>query len=301
MDYKHFKVKKASTRIGAYISEVNFNEVEDKEVYKELRKAVNDFSVVFVRKQPLTPEAFVRLGREFGTLESSHPVFGSPAEHPEIQLITYDPAAPVPAETGTWHTDNTYNAIPSAYTFLRAVDIPPSGGGDTLWASNAAIYEDLPEPMQEMLSRFVAHHDLFWRLREMNYMASKSTSEDEQKLSKRVADHPIVIRHPVTGRAQVFAHRHFTNFVHGVPEEVSTTLLQYLFNMAKRPDYQVRLTWEPDMLTIWDNIATQHYATQDYHPYPRAMMRMVVAGSSRPQPLDSTKLYPSSAAELVAA
>lgn len=290
MKYQHITIERATPRIGAYVTGVDLNHVKEAAVYEEIRRAVHEFSVVFFRKQPLEPDAFVALGRHFGKLEMDHPVFGSPQEHPEIQLIKFNPRQPI--ETQAWHTDNTYNERPSAYTFLRALDIPPQGG-DTLWASNAAIYDDLPKPFQDMLATFEARNDLFWRLREMDYLARTGKKGTEAKFLDLIADHPLVIRHPVTGRAQLLVNRLHTCTINGIPDHLSDGLLHLLLNLVKQPDYQVRLKWEPDTVVIWDNLATQHYATQDYAPYPRTMMRMVAAGQARPEPLDASRMHKS--------
>jgi taurine dioxygenase len=180
---------------------------------------------------------------------------------------------------------------------LRAVDIPPVGG-ETLWTSNAAVYDDLSEPVQEMPARLEARHDLYWRLRESNYMLRAGKAGTDVNFMPFTSDHPVVIRHPVTGRAQIFAHRHFTSTIHHLHEEVSKSILDMLFIMVKQPDYQVRLTWQPNTVAIWDNWATQHYATQDYSPYPRAMTRMVGKAKTRPQPLDASRLCDSDLAGL---
>ena len=290
MIYQHIQVQRATRHIGAYLSGFDLTHDNNDAVYAEIQRAVHEFGVVFMRDQPMEQAQFVRLGRSFGELESAHPVFGSPKEHPEIQLITFNPDAPI--ETQAWHTDNTYNDMPSAYTFLRAVDIPPVGG-DTLWVSNGAVFDDLSEPVQEMLSRLVARHDLYWRLRESNYLLRAGKAGTDANFLPFTADHPVVIRHPVTGRSQIFVHRHFTSSIHHLHEEVSKSILDLLFNMVKQPDYQVRLTWQPNTVAIWDNWATQHYATQDYSPYPRAMTRMVGRAKTRPQALDGTRLYDS--------
>jgi taurine dioxygenase len=292
MSYQHITVQKATRNVGAYLSGFDLNNVTNEAIYAEIQRAVHEFGVVFMRKQPLEPAAFVRLGKAFGNLESAHPVFGSPVEHPEIQLIKFNPDAPI--ETQAWHTDNTYNEFPSAYTFLRAVDIPPVGG-DTLWASNAAVYDDLSAPVQEMLEKFWVRHDLYWRFRESNYLRRAGKEGTDANIMPLVADHPMIIKHPVTGRKQIFAHRHFCSVVHHVHEEISRTLLDMLFNMVKQPDYQVRLTWEKDTVAIWDNWATQHYATLDYSPYPRSMTRMVGTSKFRPEPVDASKMLEHSA------
>jgi taurine dioxygenase len=40
----------------------------------------------------------------------------------------------------------------------------------------------------------------------------------------------------------------------------------------------VRFRWQPDSVAIWDNIATQHYAINDYYPRRRIMERIAIAG-----------------------
>jgi taurine dioxygenase len=292
MSYQHIKVQQATRNIGAYLSGFDLNNIRNEDVYAEIQRAVHEFGVVFMRDQPIDKAPFVRMGRAFGDLESAHPVFGSPADFAEIQLITFNPESPI--ETQAWHTDNTYNEFPSAYTFLRAVDIPPVGG-DTLWASNAAVYDDLSAPVQEMLERLWGRHDLYWRFRESNYLRRAGKEGTDAAFMNYIADHPLVIKHPVTGRKQIFSHRHFCSTIHHVHEEVSRSILDMLFNMVKQPDYQVRLTWAKDTVAIWDNWATQHYATLDYSPYPRAMTRMVGVSKHRPQPVDASKMLEKSA------
>ncbi|MGE0801479.1 MAG: TauD/TfdA dioxygenase family protein, partial [Lautropia sp.] len=56
-------------------------------------------------------------------------------------------------------------------------------------------------------------------------------------------------------------------------------LLDYLFSVAKYPEFQMRLKWRPDTVAFWDNRSTQHYAIQDYHPQVRTMHRATIIGS----------------------
>ena len=56
-------------------------------------------------------------------------------------------------------------------------------------------------------------------------------------------------------------------------------LLMDLVRRATIPEYQVRWTWEPNSVAIWDNRATQHYAVADYPPTVRQMQRAGVIGT----------------------
>jgi len=61
-------------------------------------------------------------------------------------------------------------------------------------------------------------------------------------------------------------------------------LLARLTTHATHPNFTCRLRWEPQMLTIWDNNATQHFAINDYHGHRRELFRTSVAGTA-PRPV----------------
>ena len=46
-----------------------------------------------------------------------------------------------------WHTDATWLAEPPAYALLH-METPPEVGGDTMWCSATAAYDQLAAPMQ---------------------------------------------------------------------------------------------------------------------------------------------------------
>ena len=39
-------------------------------------------------------------------------------------------------------------------------------------------------------------------------------------------------------------------------------LLNYLISRATIPEYQVRWSWQPGDVVVWDNRSTQHYAVE---------------------------------------
>ena len=57
-------------------------------------------------------------------------------------------------------------------------------------------------------------------------------------------------------------------------------VLQYLYNRAQTPEFQMRVHWEPHTVVMWDNRSTQHYAPHDYYPQRRSMARVTVAGDA---------------------
>jgi taurine dioxygenase len=92
-------------------------------------------------------------------------------------------------------------------------------------------------------------------------------------------EHPVVRRHPVTGRYALFINSTFTTHIKGMGRKESAALLKLLLeHIASRPEFHVRFKWEPDSIAFWDNRCTQHYALADYYPAHRLMQRVTIAG-----------------------
>lgn len=92
-------------------------------------------------------------------------------------------------------------------------------------------------------------------------------------------EHPVVRRHPVTGRYALFVNSTFTTHIKGMGRKESAALLKLLLeHIASRPEFHVRFKWEPNSIAFWDNRCTQHYALADYYPAHRLMQRVTIAG-----------------------
>lgn len=48
-------------------------------------------------------------------------------------------------------------------------------------------------------------------------------------------------------------------------------------NPHKRPEFQVRFSWQPGSVAFWDNRAAVHYAVRNYGDYPRLLHRVLIA------------------------
>ena len=104
---------------------------------------------------------------------------------------------------------------------------------------------------------------------------------DEAIVAAGSAVHPVIDHHPVTGRPYVNVSESFTRWIIGASAPESARLLTMLFDLINRPEFHMRLRWEPGTLAIWDNRATQHYAVADYLPDRRVMHRVAVATDAR--------------------
>ena len=88
--------------------------------------------------------------------------------------------------------------------------------------------------------------------------------------------HPVVGVHPVTGRRHLYVNRQFTRRIVELETRESAALLGFLVDHAVQPNHCLRHTWAGDELCLWDERATQHFATADHHPARREMARVAV-------------------------
>lgn len=185
-----------------------------------------------------------------------------------------------------WHTDLSYLTRPPAYTVLHAHDVP-GVGGDTMWANQHLAYETLPDTVKTQIADLRATHSAGMAYGTGGYLeavAEKSSMGIEPSPDAHATEtHPLVIRHPRTGRSALYVNSVYTTGIEGMDADEGRALLARLTAHATHPNLTCRLRWTPDMLTIWDNASTQHFAINDYPGTRRELFRTSVAGPE-PQP-----------------
>ena len=168
-------------------------------------------------------------------------------------------------------------------SILYAVETPPAGG-DTLFCSMGAAYDALSDGMKAMLGGLNAHHSSrhAFGASQTDSEANKDGRLGNEAAAKQDALHPVVIAHPVTGRAALYANTDFTTHFDGWSAEESRPLLGQIEAHATTPEFTCRVTWAPGTLTMWDNRAVMHKAINDYHGHRRLMHRITIEGCKLP-------------------
>jgi len=191
-----------------------------------------------------------------------------------------DETAPLFAEN--WHSDWSFQARPPAGTCLYGITIPPVGG-DTLFANQHAALDAMPKEMRAKLEGRMAIHsavkayapDGQYGARDKGRSMDIRPSVDARKTQL----HPLIRKHPETGREGLFSCFGYIIGIDGMPEEESTPLLLQLYQWQSREAFQYRHKWRPNMLLMWDNRSVLHAATGGYAGHDRVLHRTTIAAS----------------------
>jgi taurine dioxygenase len=222
--YERIAVAPVTGTLGAHVTGVDASASLDDATVAELRRALVDHHVLFLRDQQLTPAQQVAFGRHFGELDT-HPFVEGMAAHPEvIEVITEaDDRANF---GGGWHTDVTFLEEPDLGSILYAVEVPPVGG-DTLFADQHAAYDTLSDTMKGILDGLVGLHSAGPQYAAGGYsIKSRSMRTKEAEGLDGVVEHPVVRTHPESGRKALYVNRAFTIGIKGLRGEESAALLR---------------------------------------------------------------------------
>lgn len=272
-DSRTMELRPVAGALGAEVRGVDVRELTP-ELAESLRAALGHHQVLFFRDQALAPAEHRALARVFGEPQP-HPAYPTIEGFDELSILEVTPEAPPTIDT--WHTDMTFMAHPPLGTVLHAV-VVPEAGGDTLFASLGAAFESLSDRMQRLVDGLEAEHSFEWGFRH-----SLAAPGGRERLAEAVAAnppvrHPVVRRHPETGRAGLFVNRLFTTRILGLRESESRAILDLLCDHIVTPEHTCRFRWAPDSIAIWDNRATQHRPVNDFWPAHRRMQRITIAG-----------------------
>ena len=264
-------------RVGAEVRGVDLATVDGAEL-DALKDLVWDKGVAVLRDQSLTPEDHIALANRWGGIDINN-YFPLEGEHPEIAIVGKTPEQTTNIGGG-WHTDHSYDQVPAMGSILVARTLPPKGG-DTLFIHMGEAYDSLDEATKAEIEDLSAFHTA-----DHIYSPDGIYAQTDQGATLRGQDlktgavHPLVVRHPRTGRRLLYVNPSFTLNIVGMTRAESLPLLQRLWAAAMREELQGRVEWRPGTVAIWDNRTTWHYAMNDYHGHAREMHRITLSGEA---------------------
>ena len=268
--YATLKANRISPLIGAEIEGVDLGQPLSEAQFADVHRAMLDHQVLVFRDQTLSPDDHKRFGRMFGELHTHALQKMREGDHERLEVAASRASKYVAGEG--WHTDVSCDEQPPKLSMLYIDQIPNIGiGGDTLFANMYLAYEMLSPTLRAFLDGLTAIHDgaIPWT-QAYGYKPNQDFSRTE---------HPVVIRHPETGRRVLFVNRGFTSHIVQLNRSESAAILEMLYrNIEMTPLLACRVRWTPNTLVMWDNRCTQHHALWDYYPLDRHGFRVSVLG-----------------------
>ncbi|KAH7104973.1 taurine catabolism dioxygenase [Auriculariales sp. MPI-PUGE-AT-0066] len=271
--------------------------VDNDEQAAALARLISERGVLFFRGQDITlaqqKELCIRLGKHSGRPKESglhiHPISEDAPElggkdtsvissKGGIAIAGY--VAGTRASDG-WHSDISFEKVPSDFTFLKMHTLPEVGG-DTLWASGYAAYDKLSPHLAKFLEGLTAEHDgnFFHETARKQGLKIQPLRGHPLNVGEDLrASHPVIRTHPLTGHRTLFINKSFTKRINELSVAESDAIIDLLTrHISENHDIQVRWRWQKDDVAIWCNRSTFHTATHDYNNAPREGFRVVGVG-----------------------
>jgi taurine dioxygenase len=271
------KITLFSTGCGAVVNDIQLASLRDTQLV-ELREAFAEHGLLFFRDQQLNPEDHLGFARRFGDIVLNK--FFTPVPgHRQIAEVRKEKTQQTNIGGG-WHTDHSYDTEPALGSLLVARNLPNSGG-DTWFANLTAAYDRLPAAQQKSLATLRAlHSNVHIYGRDGYYRSTDIADQLGGADSVGEAVHPVVIRHPDSGRKVLYVNPAHTIGIEGWKKADSDALLAELYAHVDQPQFTCEFNWQPGSVAFWDNRSTWHFAQNDYQGEARLMHRITLAGSA---------------------
>ncbi len=262
-------IRRLQPTIGAEIEGVDLRQPLSPEQRDAIKAAILKYKVVFFRGQPLDHEQHAAFARQFG------PLYVHPSTRRDEKIAPIHQIAAVDAakyekrihrDVGpgdAYHSDTSWRLVPTWGAVLRAVTLPEVGG-DTIWVDAHLAYEGLSDELKQRLEGLHVTHDF--------RDALAGSGQDYP-----IVAHPVVRTHRETGEKILWVNYTQKPQILGVELAESRALLEEVVRQYKRPEFQVRFSWQPDSVAFWDNRAAVHYAVKNYGDFPRVLERILIA------------------------
>ena len=261
---------------GVEVSGIQLATIDDSQLH-DLRRAFIEHGLLFFRDQELAPEDHLSFARRFGEVVVNK-FFQHVAGFPEIAEVRKEKTQ----ETnigGGWHTDHSYDMEPAMGSLLVARTLPATGG-DTWFANLAAAYDALPARLKTSVASLRAVHSNVLIYGKDGYYRGTDIADQLGGVdSVGEAVHPVVIKHPESGRKVLYVNPGHTIGIEGWSKADSDALLAELYALVEQPQFTCEFNWLPGSVAFWDNRSTWHFAQNDYQGEARLMHRITLAGS----------------------
>ncbi|WKN41867.1 TauD/TfdA dioxygenase family protein [Tunicatimonas pelagia] len=217
-------------------------EVSDQEI-DDIKAALANHGVAVFHHQTLSDTDFANFLSKLGELTFTEGEKHAPDE-PRLNVVSNKGRKTPPRSV--FHTDTSYVKKTPAFTALKIIDCPASGG-ETLFTSQYRAYDELDDTLKQELKNSEVLHQV------------TGINQDEHQLSETETWHPLFLTHPISGKKTIYL---------STPERcvairntsLGNEVIRKLYDYATEEQRIYRHSWQPGDVVIWDNRCTLHRA-----------------------------------------
>jgi taurine dioxygenase len=257
--------------VGAFINNI-FLKTLDQNLVAEIKKIINHYGVIFLKKQNVDPETYQNFANYFGkpvyykrlkSLNDSFPLISVLERKPSDKNLTFG---------SSWlHQDTSYlkNDRPR-YTMLLGVEIPEDQG-DTIFSSGFSAYEKLPQKIKDKINNAIGVFSSSGPI-------SATRVESDKKLGIKTSDnmeaeHSLV--ETVGKRKTLYVSPGHLIKIKNVKSEEAESLKNYLIEHVNKEEFIFSYKWSQGDIVLWDNLSILHKAS-DIKNCRRVMHRITI-------------------------
>jgi taurine dioxygenase len=281
MSAKDITTRPSGGGVGAFVEGIDLARDLSDNVVGTLRSAIGEHGVLFFRDQELSPEGHIDFAEKFGPINVNR-FFAHVDGYEKIAQVLKEPNQKKNIGGG-WHTDHTYDTEPAMGSILVARETPEFGG-DTMYASTTRAYETLSDGFRSILKGLngvhSSRHVFGPQARYVQKGEDTAGRLGNNEAATQDSVHPLVIRHPISGRESIYVNPGFTVGIEGWDDKEAEPFLKIIYDHIAKPEHTYRFQWAPGSVAFWDNRATWHYAVNDYHGARRLMHRITIEGEA---------------------
>ena len=255
---KSLSITSGANNVGAYINNINLKDIDQNQV-DEIKETLNNFGVIFIKKQNLDPESYQSFAKTIGQPVVYPRLKGLDEKYPFINVIERKPDDKNLSFGSSWlHQDTSYLANDRPrYTMLMGIEIPV-GQGNTIFSSGFNAYEKLPKEIKEKIKNATgvfssAGPIAVTRLEREREMGIKSSESMK-------AEHPIV--KIVKGKKTLYISPGHLMEIKNVDEKDAVYLKKYLIEHVNKKEFIFSYEWSKGDICLWDNLSILHMASE---------------------------------------
>ena len=254
---KNISITPCKNNVGAYIENIDLKKLDNNQV-SVIKDALNNFGVIFVKKQDLDSLSYQNFAKLIGELVI-YPRLKGLENYPYINIIERKLNDKNLTFGSNWlHQDTSYLGDDRPrYTMLMGIEIP-KGQGNTIFSSGFNAYEKLPNEIKDKIKNATG---IFSSSGPIAVTRIEREKERGIKSSKMLeAEHSIV--KIVNKKKTLYVSPGHLIKINNVKETEKNYLKKFLIDHVNKEEFLFSYKWSKGDICLWDNISILHKASE---------------------------------------